>query len=136
MTRIKLYRFILIACGIGYIWIIYNLLSQTSDLENYSVCIIKNITGVPCPSCGSTRGVLEILNGRLYQALLLNPLSFIVLFGVLLIPLWISFDFIIKSSSFYLFFKKTEEILRKPKLVLFLIFLMILNWVWNIYKNL
>jgi hypothetical protein len=39
-------------------------------------CSFKRITGHPCPTCGSTRGVLALLHGRPLEALALNPLVF------------------------------------------------------------
>lgn len=38
------------------------------------LCILREITGVPCPACGSTRAVLAACNGRFGEAFLLNPL--------------------------------------------------------------
>lgn len=37
-------------------------------------CLFRRLTGVPCPSCGATRGVLALLDGRPFDALALNPL--------------------------------------------------------------
>ena len=43
------------------------------------LCLIKRFTGLPCPTCGFTRGVLCFLRGRLGQVWLYNPLLFSVL---------------------------------------------------------
>lgn len=39
-----------------------------------SVCIFRNATGVPCPTCGSTRAVLALMRGDIMQAAAFNPL--------------------------------------------------------------
>jgi len=44
-----------------------------------SLCVFKRATGLPCPTCGFTRGVLWLLRGRPGQAWLYNPLLFSVL---------------------------------------------------------
>ncbi len=44
-----------------------------------SLCLIKRVTGLPCPTCGFTRGVLSLLSGRPGQGWLWNPLLFSVL---------------------------------------------------------
>ena len=55
-------------------------------------CIFRSVTGVPCPSCGATRGVLALIDGRLIDAFILNPLlsagvlAFVA--GGLIAPLW------------------------------------------------
>ncbi len=38
------------------------------------LCLVKHLTGVPCPTCGFTRGVLSFLHGHVGQAWLYNPL--------------------------------------------------------------
>jgi hypothetical protein len=43
------------------------------------LCLVKNLTGVPCPTCGFTRGILCLLDGHILQAWLYNPLLFSVL---------------------------------------------------------
>ena len=43
------------------------------------MCMFKRITGLPCPTCGATRGVLAILGGRPLEGFLFNPLLFAVL---------------------------------------------------------
>jgi len=43
------------------------------------LCLIKRATGLPCPTCGFTRGVLSLLSGRPGPAWLYNPLLFSVL---------------------------------------------------------
>jgi len=44
-----------------------------------SLCLFKRLTGIACPTCGFTRGVLNLLQGRLLQAWLCNPLLYSVL---------------------------------------------------------
>jgi Protein of unknown function (DUF2752) len=42
-------------------------------------CPLRSITGVPCPMCGSTRGVIAAMHGHLGHALELNPASLLVI---------------------------------------------------------
>ncbi len=37
-------------------------------------CMFRNATGVPCPTCGSTRAAFAVADGRLFDAVLFNPL--------------------------------------------------------------
>jgi len=41
-----------------------------------SFCILKRLSGVPCPTCGFTRGGLTFLQGHIFGAWLHNPLLF------------------------------------------------------------
>ena len=42
-------------------------------------CPLRALTGVPCPLCGSTRGVMAAVHGHLGHAIELNPASLLVL---------------------------------------------------------
>jgi cytochrome bd-type quinol oxidase subunit 2 len=39
-----------------------------------SLCLFRNVTGLPCPTCGSTRAVQALVAGRPLEALRHNPL--------------------------------------------------------------
>jgi hypothetical protein len=55
-------------------------------------CLLRSLTGIPCPTCGATRGALALLDGRLLEALALNPLvtagAVAFLVGGVAAPLW------------------------------------------------
>ncbi len=38
-------------------------------------CPMHVLTGLPCPTCGTTRAALALLDGRVLRALALNPLA-------------------------------------------------------------
>ncbi len=38
-------------------------------------CAFKGLTGLPCPSCGSTRSVVHLAHGDIYAAFAMNPLA-------------------------------------------------------------
>jgi hypothetical protein len=50
------------------------------------LCLLKFLTGCPCPTCGFTRGTLAVLQGHPIQGWLYNPLLFsaLGLLGVVL----------------------------------------------------
>lgn len=134
MTRNKLYSLLLIACLAGFIYLFYNI--HTLQSQTFRVCIIKNVTGFPCPSCGTTRAVTLILEGKFIESLLLNPFGILVAIVMTIFPFWILIDIILKKESFFRMYKKAEATIRKPWLASILILLVLLNWIWNIYKHL
>lgn len=133
MTRNKLYSLLLIACFAGYGYLYYNIENLPS--EAFRVCIIKNATGYPCPSCGATRAVSLLLEGNIIESIALNPFGILVAIIMTVFPVWVLTDVIQKKDSFYKAYKKTESLIRKPWLASVLILLVLLNWIWNIYKN-
>jgi hypothetical protein len=43
------------------------------------LCLVKHLTGLPCPTCGFTRGALSLFRGHPAQAWLYNPLLYSVI---------------------------------------------------------
>lgn len=134
MTKNKLYFFLLLACFSGYLYLYYALFF--SYQPGFSFCIIKNVTGFPCPSCGTTRAIDLLLNKEFTQSLLMNPFGIIVGSGMLIVPFWILIDLIFKRETFYLAYKKTEKKIQTKGIAIFLILLVVCNWIWNITKAL
>lgn len=137
MNKNKLYSFILFACFIGYGWLLFSF-QHEHQIQNqeFTVCLFKKVTTFPCPSCGTTRSVLQLSHGNLLSAILLNPFGILVAIIMLVAPFWISYDLVQKKETFYTIYLKTESILRKRKVAFVLIVLVIANWIWNIKKNL
>lgn len=137
MNKNKLYLFLLFACFVGYSWLLFSL-QHEHEIQNqeFTVCLFKKVTTVPCPSCGTTRSVMQLSHGNFLSAILINPFGIIVGLIMLVAPPWISYDFIKKKETFYTAYLKIETILRKRKVAIVLVVLVVANWIWNIKKNL
>ncbi|MEZ4853227.1 DUF2752 domain-containing protein [Flavobacterium sp.] len=134
MKKNKLYFFLLSACFLGFCWLYFAIHYEKNNTT--SVCFIKNTTSIPCPSCGSTRAVLELSKGNIVNAILINPFGLFIALGLLLIPFWILIDMLLKKDSFYQLYQKIEKIIQKKPIAIILIILVLLNWFWNIKKGL
>lgn len=136
MVRNKLYVLVSTACAAGYIWLFINYHRSFSGTMEPGVCLFKRITGIPCPSCGSTRSVLSIMNGDFITAVLWNPFGLIIMSFLIMAPLWILYDIVLHKDSLLQAYNRTEIFLRRKWIAIPLILLVILNWIWNIYKGL
>jgi len=136
LNRNKLYSIIFIACVAGYIWLYYSVSNNYTENKSFEVCIIKHTTNIPCPSCGSTRSVISLTKGNFIEALLINPLGYIVAIIMFLNPLWIVIDIATKKKTLFEFYKKIEINLKRPQFAIPFILLVIFNWIWNITKGL
>ncbi|WP_353140292.1 DUF2752 domain-containing protein [Pseudopedobacter sp.] len=136
LDRGRLYSILLIACLAGYIWLYFSITKNFTENKSVEVCLIKHITNVPCPSCGSTRSIISLIKGDLIGALNLNPLGYIIAIIMVVAPTWILTDLFLRSNTLFDFYKKTETFLRKRKYAIPLILLVIINWIWNIIKGL
>ena len=134
MSRNKLYSILILACSFGLIYLLNN--TVTKQNETIRVCFIKSVTGIPCPSCGSTRAIQLIFQNKWIDSLAMNPFGIVVAVLMIVIPTWIFFDVVFKKETFFKWYKKMEVIIRKPWLASILILVVLLNWIWNIYKNL
>lgn len=118
---------------IGILLFGYFFLYNFSDkLDGHTLCLFKTITGVPCPSCGSTRATLEIYKGNFYNALIINPLAFIANLLIVISIFWITKDILKNKNTFLPFLKRDWHNCLK----IILLILILLNWVWNIEKGL
>ena len=57
-----------------------------------SDCVFKAFTGIPCPTCGTTRSLMYLAYGDLHGALLLNPAFALVM---VLAVLWFFYNSIV-----------------------------------------
>ncbi|MBS3914212.1 MAG: DUF2752 domain-containing protein [Bacteroidetes bacterium] len=136
MTRRRLYPIIAIVCSLAYAWLF--LFNHAHDEENshvQTVCIVKNVTGVPCPSCGSTRSIFMLMQGDFLGAAKANPIGLISALVLIVAPLWLFFDLIKRRETLLEFYLTFEQFIRKKQHAIPAITLVIANWIWNIYKG-
>jgi hypothetical protein len=133
-NRNTLYLFITIACVAGYVWLAIQMHAATEN-SAISACMIKHVTNIPCPSCGSTRSVLSILEGDFIAALYWNPFGILVITIMVICPLWISYDWIARHDTFFRFYHSAQHFLRRKHIAIPAILLVLSNWIWNIYKD-
>lgn len=136
LTSNKLYVFIATACCVGYAWLFFNISENFTDFNNFTVCLFKEVTHVPCPSCGTTRGVISLSKGHFLEAIYTNPFSVIIAAIMIIAPIWIVLDVVRKKRTLFQFYQKAEKLLIKPKIAIPLIVFVLLNWIWNIAKGL
>jgi hypothetical protein len=136
LTRNRFYIYLSVACLAGFGWVL--LVGQLKPEEvgtTYDVCLIRHFAHIPCPSCGSTRSVLSLMHGDLAEGLYWNPLGFVIFSIMVISPFWIGFDVLLKKDTYFHFFLRFEEMLRRKVVAIPAIGLVLLNWIWNIWKG-
>lgn len=79
------------------IFIIFLLMKKFSSITG-SICLIRGVMGVPCPSCGMSRAITEVINGDIIKAFKFHPLfwlPFVVMFFLILKRKYFKFILII-----------------------------------------
>ena len=103
-----------------------------------ALCLFKEITGMPCPGCGSIRAGQCLLNGDIGQALWYNPVAVLLYVVFAFILFYSAFDWIFhkrrpwdKEAIFGRVFKR-----RWPAWTIVLAAVITAaNWYWNIKKG-
>lgn len=131
MNAKKLYLFILVFSFAGFIWLFINIFIHT----DITVCIFRGVTGIPCPSCGITGTLRSVFYGNLSETKEINFLSFLILPMIFVIPFWIISDLLFRKQTFYRFYLKTENILKRRKVAVPLLIVLLLNWIWILFKH-
>ncbi|MCL1830559.1 MAG: DUF2752 domain-containing protein [Oscillospiraceae bacterium] len=72
---------VIVAFSISYIYFRQSLV-QLPD------CLIWQITGYPCPSCGITRSIRALINFKFVNSFILHPLPFLVC--IFLFSVWVN----------------------------------------------
>lgn len=124
---------VLTGCLAGYAWLLHASAHPQSDL---TVCLIKNATGLPCPSCGSTRSVVALAQGDWLEALRLNPLGVLIAIVLVVAPFWISLDVHTGKATLHTFTLRVEGYLQRKWVAAPAILLILLNWIWSFSKGL
>lgn len=132
----RFYPFAVLAVFTGYAWVLLNIvINHSSQITSPGLCIFKSVTGIPCPSCGSTRSVLSIIDGNFHQAMLHNPIGFILALTLIILPLWLIYDSVTGKRSMQNFYNRAEFYLKKKALIVPFIVIILTIWTWNIFKD-
>ena len=63
-----------IVLGVIGVWVLYTYPPVTAGF--YPQCTFKQLTGLECPGCGTTRALHHLVHGRIGDAFLMNPFLF------------------------------------------------------------
>ncbi|MEK6743901.1 MAG: DUF2752 domain-containing protein [Nitrospirota bacterium] len=99
--------------------------------EILPACLFRAATGIPCPSCGTTRVLVHLAHGDIAGSLLLNPLFFLAMITALSLFFVRSALLPFNSSRITLIHTRREgTFLRAGMAGLFL-----LNWIYLIFTR-
>jgi len=112
-------------------------LEQSIRICQWSLWVLplQKTTGIPCPACGSTRSLIEIVHGHPIAGMQTNPLGYLSLLFLLVMPIWLwlwSFNQEINHPGIL---STGRAIHQKKYVASILIMLVLANWIWNIYKH-
>ncbi len=131
-----IHKLILLSCFLGYVWVFINYSFLPTYLSNQSICIFKNITNLPCPSCGITRAIILFLMGNFVGSIEMNPLGVLMLLIIFITPFFVLYDMVKKKELVLKSYQTINNFFSQKKVAIPFFAFVIINWVWNIYKHL
>lgn len=120
-----------------YCWLSYSILVSNKPISNKSAlltCPSQKWLGLPCPGCGTTRSLLSILNGNLGEAMRWNPLGYLALVVLAIVPLLLLIDLIAKKETVWNLYTKAENLLQNKSVLITVLIFILVNWYWNWIK--
>ena len=137
MTRKRLYILVIGLSLLGYAWLGWNAVNYSTSAAVPTVCLFKEVTHLPCPSCGATRALMVLMKGDVGGSLLINPFGFLLALGLAIVPLWVGVDLMRKNESFFRTYFAAESLIAgKSWIAALAVVAVALNWAWNIAKGL
>jgi len=100
--------------------------------EHSTWCLFHLLTGLPCPTCGTGRGLICLLHGKFYDALMFNPLSYVVAALTILVILIMLRDLLQRTNTLAALMRFNISLAYQIPLLV----LLLANEAWNIYKGL
>ncbi len=99
--------------------------------KDTTICMVKRLTGVPCPGCGGTRSAVSMIRGEFATALKFNPLATLVLpLAPFAIALWVYRRRAVARGSAPWLTRRTQHLL-----LLALCIALALNWVYVLWRE-
>jgi hypothetical protein len=135
-VKTRIYGTLILLSLAGYGWLGLNVAEEAAHSQAPTVCLFKEITGLPCPSCGTSRSLLLLFRGDVADAFMTNPLGPLLAPALVIVPLWIAVDVARKRRSFYRWYLWVEDVFKRNTWVtVSAVTIIVLNWIWNIAKG-
>lgn len=93
--------------------------------EGPVICPFRLLTGLPCPFCGTTRGMIALSEGHIVQSLAFNPFALVTALGLvslIFIPTKLTFAFVAEKI----------DLVFKSKYFLVFLFIAVANWIFKL----
>jgi hypothetical protein len=90
--------------------------------------VFKGLTGIPCPTCGSTRSVVHLSHGDFLSAFVMNPLATLCLMSAVLYFFYSLMSAVFALPRVCLLFTNQEKNVMRAGVVV----LLFLQWTYLI----
>ncbi len=96
------------------------------------LCPLHALTGIPCPTCGMTRGLHCLLHGNPEAAFLFNPLIMIILGGLVL---YLVYAAVVVSARLPRLRWEALSTRTRAFLRMLIVFFIAINWIYLVIRE-
>lgn len=93
-------------------------LAMAAHFFGLTLCPLKRLTGIPCPSCGTTRACLLLLGGHPRAAFAMQP------FALVAIPLLLLVAFVPRART------RAAALWKHPAIKILALLLLLADWLY------
>lgn len=133
MSSKGFYKLCTLLCLCAYIGLYYHLSFERQG--SFTLCLSKLFFHLPCPACGTTRGIIMLFRGQPLDAFRMNPNSFLVLLVLLVMTALLLADAFSRGNRLYRLYMYIEKLLHNKYFLTPLLLFELLIWVRNIYMG-
>lgn len=133
MPQRTFYRLCILLCTVAYAWLGYQLSVEKQGGE-FTPCFSKLFFHLPCPACGTTRGILFLLKGRPHDAFLMNPNAYLVSLLLLVVTALLVSDGLCRTDRLYRFYLYVDRLLHRKILFTCIVLLEAVIWAFHLYR--
>jgi hypothetical protein len=107
-------------------------MDTSHDAKTY--CVIKSSTGIPCPACGTVRGMHLLLHGHFLAGIQRNPLALLATLGAIAASIGLIRDGYTGRHDTLTWLNHSPRLLRRWYVAVLVLGLTLVNWLWNVDK--
>lgn len=131
MRKQRFYRTILVLCLFVYVYLCLRIFGIS-----LFHCPLRTLTGIPCPSCGVTTGIMALIHGDFVKSLRCNPLAIIMFIGFLYIQISILTDLLFNKRIFLRSYLFLCRCFKHKEFIIFCSTCVVLLWGYKIVEGL
>jgi hypothetical protein len=116
---------------IGVAWLLLNVVWPMGLV----VCPLRSVTGVPCPACGTTRGLVHLLHGEPWQAVVSNPNVLLVAPAALVFTLSVVVGWLCRKPFAQQIYAQVQQVLSRKRVFAAFVAWELCVWAFLLFRH-
>ncbi|WP_019187409.1 DUF2752 domain-containing protein [Prevotella conceptionensis] len=131
MAARKEFKILTLLYIIGVAWLLLNVVWPMGLV----VCPLRSVTGVPCPACGTTRGLVHLLHGEPWQAVVSNPNVLLVAPAALVFTLSVVVGWLCRKPFAQQIYAQVQQVLSRKRVFAAFVAWELCVWAFLLFRH-